>query len=428
MTYNKTKLNLYERLPEIYRIKDSEQQPPYQLKNYLSIIEEIFLNIKNNIDCLYQDHFIELCSDWVIPYIGDLLGTSNLSGDPWTLRADIADTIALKRRKGTIGAIERLTYDLTEWGVHCVELRENLLWIEHLNHQRPDVGGNPPYGLGSIANIYTPIRGGVVTLRKPGIVSLLDTPFDPFAHIIDLKPVGFNSIRYNIFNLAVFLWLLRPYQIQFSKPTVLDTDIIETGAQNVDNAKYIVHIFIHPLRDLVKLYNTSKFNFGFSTLKQINPISKVDEEPIQIFRSFLNKYPPPSASPPSSMIINGQPTMRDVESNYLSIGNPDAYVSISTFDDIPTRSVKPTLDSKGRSIQIYFPSSIFPNWINSNSDITIKDENLLNWEKCLNYKLKNKEIVIDPLLGRIMIGVGTSHEAMAIQNKTFSFFYICNKW
>src|SRR5690349_17130652 len=119
---------LFERLPEIDRIKDAEQFPPNQLRDYLALVEEAFSTINENIEALYHDLFIETCDDWVIPYIGDLLGTSHLKGESWTLRADVADTIALRRRKGTIGAIELLAYDLTEWGVHCVELRENLVW------------------------------------------------------------------------------------------------------------------------------------------------------------------------------------------------------------------------------------------------------------------------------------------------------------
>jgi len=83
------RLNLYDRLPEIYRIKDAEQQPPDQLKSYLSLIEEAYGAIHENIESLYHDLFIETCDDWVIPYIGDLLGTSHLSGGPWTLRATL---------------------------------------------------------------------------------------------------------------------------------------------------------------------------------------------------------------------------------------------------------------------------------------------------------------------------------------------------
>ena len=117
----KERVPLYDRLPEIYRIKDSEGRPKDQLKNYLSLVEAAYGTIHENIEALYDDLFIETCDDWVIPYIGDLLGTSHLSGDPWTLRADVADTIALRRRKGTLASIERLTYDLTRWGVHCVQ-------------------------------------------------------------------------------------------------------------------------------------------------------------------------------------------------------------------------------------------------------------------------------------------------------------------
>ena len=118
---------LFNRLPEIYRIKDAEQYPPDQLRDYLALIENAFGSIHENIEALYHDLFIETCDDWVIPYLADLLGTSHLKGDPWTLRADVADTIALRRRKGTLGAIELLTFNLTKWGVHCVELLENMV-------------------------------------------------------------------------------------------------------------------------------------------------------------------------------------------------------------------------------------------------------------------------------------------------------------
>ncbi len=145
---NKTRVPLYERLPEIYRIKDAEQHPPDQLKSFLSSVEKAFGAIHDNIENLYHDLFIETCDDWAIPYIADLLGVSHLKGDPWTLRADAADAIALRRRKGTLAGIERLVRDLTQWGVHRVELRENLAWSQHLNHQRPDRGGAPAYGPG----------------------------------------------------------------------------------------------------------------------------------------------------------------------------------------------------------------------------------------------------------------------------------------
>ena len=161
------RVELYSRLPEIYKIKDQDlpniyrqsgqSVPADQLRLYLEPVAEMFSAVHENIESLYHDLFIEHCDGWVIPYIADLLGTSHLAGEEWTIRADVADTIALRRRKGTLGAIELLTYILTRWGVHSVELLENLVWNQHLNHQRPDEGGTPPYSLPAVRS-ETPIR------------------------------------------------------------------------------------------------------------------------------------------------------------------------------------------------------------------------------------------------------------------------------
>ena len=73
--------SLYQRLPEIYHIRDAEQLPPGQLQAYLDVIDAVQTAIRDNIETLYHDFFIETGDDWVIPYIADLLGTSHLSGD-----------------------------------------------------------------------------------------------------------------------------------------------------------------------------------------------------------------------------------------------------------------------------------------------------------------------------------------------------------
>src|SRR5262249_17222563 len=159
--------------------------------------EEAFGAIHDNIEQLYRDLFIETCEPWVIPYIGGLLGTSVLSADSWTLRADVADTIALRRRKGTIGAIELLPFDLTRWGAHVVELRDNRACPQHLNHLRPDAGGLPPLSLPGV-NRNTVIRGGFVPVRDPGILSLLGTPFAPYAYPADCRPPAGGAVRINL--------------------------------------------------------------------------------------------------------------------------------------------------------------------------------------------------------------------------------------
>ena len=49
---------LFQRLPEIYRVRDAEQVPPDQLKAYLAVVEEAFSAVHENVESLYHDLFI----------------------------------------------------------------------------------------------------------------------------------------------------------------------------------------------------------------------------------------------------------------------------------------------------------------------------------------------------------------------------------
>ncbi len=395
---SETRVPLYDRLPEIYRIKDAEQVTPGQLKSYLALVESAFGKIHQNIEALYHDLFIETCSDWAVPYIGDLLGTSHLSGDPWTLRADVADTVGLRRRKGTLGAIERLTYDLTRWGVHCVELREALRWNQHLNHQRPDEGGVPPYSLPKITR-HTPIRGGTITLRDPAMLSLLNTPFDPFAHTADLKPPTLGNIRYNLPNLGIFLWRLAAYRISVSKPFskgVQARDAAIDLAKFPDAAEWITRVEVHPLGQPVRLFNVSHFN------PDQNPpvVALIDETPGPI------------------------PTPRLTEGS--GAGAPEKYVSIETYDPASlTNPANTALDqlnlNEDIGLQLHLPEAEFPGKIwpkpQAPQAWTLRGANLCAWESGLQPPLNAYEVAIDPVLGRIAIGVTTNAEATALENQ-----------
>ena len=367
---------LYDRLPEIYRIKDEEQSPRYQLENYLALVEEVFGAIHENIESLYHDLFIETCDDWVIPYIGDLLGVSHLSGDPWTLRADVVDTIALRRRKGTLGAIELLVYNLTQWGVHCVELRENLVWSQHLNHQRPDEGGEPPYSLPSVT-MYTVIRGGTATLRDPAMLSLLNTPFDPFAHIPDLKPPAFGCIRYNLPNLAIFLWRLETYQVSVSKP--FSQGVYENTSASGDEANFVAQFDVHPLGEPVRLFNTHQFDPD----RRPPVVTQVDETPGPVLTARLTEG--------------------------SEAGAPGKYVVVETYDE--TDHTLESLDVSDEGLQLHLPGSVFADdevW-------SFRGSSLYAWESSVQPPINNREVVIDPVIGRIAIGVNTAAEGEALR-------------
>jgi hypothetical protein len=379
---------LYERLPEIYRIKDAEQEHPYQLKNYLSLVEQVFGDIHKNIESLYHDLFIESCDKWVIPYIGDLLGVSHLKGDSWTLREDVANTIALRRRKGTKYAIELLTYGLTKWAAHVVELRENMVWNQHLNHQRPDKGGLPPYSLSSVTR-FTPIRGRTITLRDPAMLSLINKPFDPFSHIADLKPPAFGNIRYNLPNIAIFLWRLSAYRVRVSRPVsrrVYSRNVWIDLTKYPNAAALIARFDVHPIGEPVRLFNTHRFNPD----KRPPIVAQIDETPGPILMARLSEKSP--------------------------AGNPRAYVAIETYDESDPKLESLNISDVG--IQLHLPESEFSGevWPKPNEPQiwSIRGANLLYWEACLVPPINNREVVIDPNIGRIVIGVNNEDEGNAL--------------
>jgi hypothetical protein len=407
---------LFDRLPEIYRIKDAQQFPPDQLRDYLELVEDAFGAIHENIEALYHDLFIEHCDEWAIPYIGDLLGTSYLTGDTWTLRADVADTIALRRRKGTLGAIELLTFNLTEWGVHCVELLENMVWNQHLNHQRPDDGGPPPYRDSKPGDLnlrmtrQTPIRGGTVTLRDPAMLAMLNTPFDPFAHVADVRPPANGSVRYNLPNLAIFLWRLSAYRIRVSRPVSKGIPVASGLAAPL--AALAVRFSINPVdrpyiaaanekdREPVRLFNTNLVSINDARRTGLDKLNRSAGAPSI---SQIDETPGPI---PTERLTSG-----------AAAGVPQAYVAVELYD--ATRPDLAGLELADVGLQLHLPEAVFPGELfplapGQPPKWKIRGANLCAWEKGLQPPLAEEEIAIDPVIGRLVIGVGTADRATAL--------------
>src|ERR671938_441152 len=126
-------IDMYELLPVLYRLRDVERG--YPLRALLQIIGEQADIVKQDIDALWDDYFIETCAHWVIPYIGDLVANNPLY-EVAGRRADVAKTIYYRRRKGTLPMLEELARNVTGWGAHAVEFMELLGWTQNLNHLR----------------------------------------------------------------------------------------------------------------------------------------------------------------------------------------------------------------------------------------------------------------------------------------------------
>lgn len=184
---------LYDLLPAIYRIRDSEHGGP--LKEYLSIIAEQLGVLEENLEQFYDDQFIETCAEWVVPYIGDLIGYRTLYSENTkylSRRAEVANTIAYRRRKGTATMLEQLALDVTAWPARVVEYFQLLGTTQYMNHIRPN-------------HFYAPDLHDWETLEY------LNTPFEDVAHTADVRRIAIGEGRYNIPNIGIFLWRLKAY-------------------------------------------------------------------------------------------------------------------------------------------------------------------------------------------------------------------------
>ncbi len=201
---------LYELLPVVYRQRDAELSEP--LRALLQVIAEQVDVVEADMAQLYENWFIETCQDWVVPYIGDLIGYRPVheAGEPGAVatprerlrnkilipRREVANTIRYRRRKGTLALLEELARDVAGWPARAVEFYRLLGWTQHLNHQR----------LG---------QGRTTDLRQGDALDRLVGPFDELAHTVDVRRINSKrtSGRYNIPSVGVFVWRLKAYSV-----------------------------------------------------------------------------------------------------------------------------------------------------------------------------------------------------------------------
>jgi hypothetical protein len=200
---------LYDLLPAVYRIRDYEQGQP--LRALLQVIAEQIQVVEDDIWQLYDNWFIETCQDWVVPYIADLVGfrlpegLAEPSGDPQRdeilrqavfRRRDVGDLLRARRRKGSLALLEELSQDVAGWPARAVEFYHLLGWTQALNFRRLR-------------------RGRTVDLRDGDALDLLGGPFEKTAHGVDVRRINSAQTpgRYNIPNVGLFVWRLKPYPV-----------------------------------------------------------------------------------------------------------------------------------------------------------------------------------------------------------------------
>jgi hypothetical protein len=264
---------LYKLLPATYRVRDAEQGQP--LKALIAVLAEQTLALEENLDQLYDDQFIETCAEWVAPYIGDVIGYRELYGVVPRIsspRAEVANTIAYRRRKGAAAMLEQLARDVTGWPARAVEFFLLLATTQYMNHIRGQHLAAPD-------------------LRKWEPLERIGTPFDPVAHTADIRHISARRGKYNIPNIGIFLWRLQAYSLTSSP------------AFQVDARRYM----FSPLGNNTPLYNLP---LSEATITHIAAPANV---PMPLSRRVLDAYLPAYYGADSSLtvFVNGAEVARD---------------------------------------------------------------------------------------------------------------------
>jgi hypothetical protein len=196
---------LWELVPSLHRHEDGVAERPGTLRAFVELIAEQAALLRRSHDRLWDDAFIDLCDDWAVPYIGDLVATRmvsalNLRGR----RVDVAKTIYYRRRKGTPRVLEELIADITGWEGKVVE---SFRFLGRFMH-RLDL---------PVAERVDPSPGWA-DLRSPRIAEMADGPWDPFAHTADVRKSRGKTGRWNIPKVTFHLFRLAAIRLSGVTP------------------------------------------------------------------------------------------------------------------------------------------------------------------------------------------------------------------
>ncbi|MEU6224216.1 hypothetical protein [Streptomyces sp. NPDC047042] len=209
-------------LPRWYLLRDAEEGEP--LRALLAVIAEQLDRVRDGVEQGYEDLFVETAAPWVLPYLGDLVGYRTLPGYERVLttglhdggraalaeaiapRADVAATVANRRRKGTLHLLEEISEQVADWPARAVELSRLVAHNQSVKLHR-DTG-----------------RGQLLDLRNSSALALAGGPFETAARTVDVRSA--NSRRTQggrtPAGVGLFVWRLKAYSLTRSPAYCVD--------------------------------------------------------------------------------------------------------------------------------------------------------------------------------------------------------------
>lgn len=168
---------LWDHLPAFYRVQDQPPRGDDELRRFLAVLGAPLALIRQNIEELHANLFIDTCDEQVIALLAELVGTTLLFPDADSNRRDVRGTIAWRRRKGTPAMLAQMARELTNELVVLHEGWQQVMLVQAINLPRPD-------------KVLADLRPAVSSEISHG-------PFDRMQHVLDPRAGTLRTGRYH---------------------------------------------------------------------------------------------------------------------------------------------------------------------------------------------------------------------------------------
>ena len=289
---------LYALLPALHRIRDHAQGEP--LRALFEVVQAELDRVDDDVARLYDNWFVETCDEWVVSYIGDLLRVRPIhpvEAARVTTRAYVANTLAYRRRKGTAVVLEQLARDTTGWPAKAVEFFTRLVTTQHMNHVRMAPSATPE-------------------IRDAEAAELTSTPFDRFAHTLEVRRIASRRGRYNIPNVGIFLWRLQSYPVGRSDGGSIPADVATARELVNPDVPSRVYYTFNPIGLDAPLFNDPQVEDTITHAAEEDnvpgPLRRLAvHEELESLRRFGHMSPPdPDAAPDLRFMSSAHPAFR----------------------------------------------------------------------------------------------------------------------
>ncbi|MFC8272049.1 hypothetical protein ACFUJR_05775 [Streptomyces sp. NPDC057271] len=294
---------LYALLPALYRLRDDERDGA--LREFVDVLATQLEVLEEDLEQLYDDQFIETCAPWAAPYIGDLIGYRPLHGVADKVRsprAEVAHTIAYRRRKGTAAALEQLARDVTGWPARAVEFFERLVTTQYMNHTRLHARATPGMRDAEALSWGTRMNGA----------------FDDLAHTADVRAIAARpprrAGRYAIPNVGIFLW--------------------RTEAVRLDRTPLTPHVAGERRRYRFDTLGSDSTLFGAPrTEEEITHLAEPEDVPLPLTRCRLAAHLDSSYGNGRSLVLSKG--VRNAAGAWEFTPVPSAEITVCDLSDLP---------------------------------------------------------------------------------------------